>query len=409
VSTTDYPPPEADARPDDPDAYRMRAQACPRGCEFIELARRELVTSTPFGSFGRSRVRAQYAYESSNCPHCGARLVRDCARCGKPILAPVRERCTWCGLPHPWAAERRSGLAQRPVRKWRGGEDGVNDPAEPLYRADRGEVLVLDGDILRLEVDAIISNDDVDGRMWTEIAHAIRIQGGGEIERLARERAPQPIGQAWVTIAGELPVERIVHVASMNRRGTSTAAWVGACLLSALAVAQVDDEIASLGLATINSGPNAIPFEVWSETFASACVAHLHPSKQLQDPCPAAPWKLWQEVVLVLYEPEDFEASLSELRLAFDRAWRRWGEPRDGGVVGPVPDPRTDPKSRFHRAMERLTRRSAIDSPASLNLAESLEIAVANLNARARNARELNTSEKARLAGPAPRQADQDG
>jgi O-acetyl-ADP-ribose deacetylase (regulator of RNase III) len=401
VSAAEHPRPGADAQPEDPDAYHMRAQACPRGCEFKELARRELITWTPLWSFGRSRIRAEYAYESSNCPLCGARLVRDCARCGKPILAPVAERCTWCGLPHPWAAERRSGLAQRPVRKWRVGEEGVNDPAEPVYRTARGEVLALDGDILRLDIDAIISNDDVDGRMWTEIAHAIRMQGGGEIERLAREGAPQPIGQAWVTIAGELPVERIVHVASMNRRGASTAVWVGACLLSALAVAQVDGEITSLGLATINSGPNAIPFEEWIETFAGACVAHLHPNKQLQNPCPTAPLKPWQEVVLVLYEPENFEATLGELRLAFDRAWRDWGQPSEGGVVGQLPDPHVETKGGLRRALERLRGRPAIYSAARLKLAESLEIAITNLNAQRRIVDQAQSLEPA-----LPRRAD---
>ncbi len=342
---------EASSRPEsgddpspDPDAYRLRAQVCPRGCEFRETARRELIAKTRFGSFGRTRLSAEHEYESSNCPICGALLIRNCTRCGKPILAPVGQRCTSCGLPHPWAAERRSGLAQQPVRKWREGEEGVNDPATPIYRAERGKILALDGDILRLDIDAIVSNDDVDGQMWTEIAHGIRARGGGEIERLARVGAPRPIGQAWITPAGELPAKAVIHVASMNRRGASRVQWVGACLRSAFELAGQSDEIGSLGVGTINSGPSAIPFPRWIEAFATACVKHLHPSKMEQDARDGAPKPVWLEILLVLYEPSSFEVSLDELREGLHAAWRAVGQPRDGEVLGPLPKPQPQPR-----------------------------------------------------------------
>jgi O-acetyl-ADP-ribose deacetylase (regulator of RNase III) len=312
-------------RGDDPNAYRLRAQACPRGCEFTELARRDIVVTTPRWSWGRARVHATYIYESKNCPLCGAQLTRACARCGKPILAPVRERCTWCGLPHPWASERRSGLALRPVRRWRIGETGVNDPAVPVYRAARGELLVLDGDLLRLQIDAIVSNADVDGRMWTEIAHAVRLQGGSEIERLARAGAPRSLGTAWITIAGDLPAKRVIHVASMNRRGESKLQWVRESLAAALLEAHKDSDVRSLGVPTINSGPAAIGLDEWLPMFAGVCVADLHGS------APAESKRL--EIVLVLYEPRNFEGAVEQLRAGLSAAWRAHGEPRNGGVV----------------------------------------------------------------------------
>ncbi len=339
----------------DPDAYRLRAQVCPRGCEFTETARRELIAKTRFGSFGRTRLSAEHRYESSNCPKCGALLIGKCARCGNSILAPVGQRCTSCGLPHPWAAERRSGLAQQPVRKWRKGEEDVNDPATPVYQAKRGEVLALDGDILRLKIDAIISNDDVDGQMWTEIAHGIRTRGGGEIERLARVGAPRPIGQAWITPAGELPAKAVIHVASMNRRGASNDKWVGECLREAFALAENSDEIGSLGVATINSGPSAIPLPDWIKVFAEACVAHLHPSNLEQEAQEGAPEAARLEVLLVLYAPSNFEVSLDELREGLHAAWCAVGRPADGEVLGPLPKPQPQPRwvDRFVRWLQR--------------------------------------------------------
>ena len=213
----------------------------------------------------------------------------------------------------------------------------------------------MDGDILRLDIDAIVSNDNVNGQMWTEIAHGIRTRGGGEIERLARVGAPRPIGQAWITPAGELPAKAVIHVASMNRRGASTVEWVGACLRSAFELAGQSDEIGSLGVGTINSGPSAIPFPEWIEVFATACVRHLHPSEVEEDARGGAPQSAWLEILLVLYEPSNFEARLDELREGLHAAWRVAGQPADGEVVGPLPKPQPRPwrAGRFVRWLRR--------------------------------------------------------
>src|SRR4051812_26915294 len=80
--------------------FKTPAQACPRGCA-TGVARRDLVTrSTPSG---RVEVRVKFDFETETCPECGSRMIRECVRCKATVLSPVRERCEFCGLPHPWA------------------------------------------------------------------------------------------------------------------------------------------------------------------------------------------------------------------------------------------------------------------------------------------------------------------
>ena len=90
--------------------YRTPVQVCPRGCGYHEIARRDLILKDGGkGRRGWAEVTAAFVFETNNCPKCGAPLLRKCARCHRKILAPVVDLCRACGLPQPWAAERRAG------------------------------------------------------------------------------------------------------------------------------------------------------------------------------------------------------------------------------------------------------------------------------------------------------------
>jgi O-acetyl-ADP-ribose deacetylase (regulator of RNase III)/predicted RNA-binding Zn-ribbon protein involved in translation (DUF1610 family) len=305
---------------------RTPVEVCPKGCESTERARREVLARSRLS--GRAAVRVEFTFETTNCPICGSRLMSRCARCGGPVLLPVVDRCRFCGLPHPWAAERRAGTERVPARKWHPDSPGVNDPATLLYETHLGELWVVEGDVLQLDVDAIISNDDVDGRMWTEVAYAIKQAAAGDVDREARDGAPHKIGQAWTTLAGELPLDGIVHVASMNRRGKSSEGIIQRCIRAALDCAQ-EARFKSIGIAAIGSGPN-IPLATWLDAFAHTVVGYLHSKRQSAK-------KL--AIVLVLYECEDFDQDVALLRRAVCHAWRGHGEPADGRPASPCPGP----------------------------------------------------------------------
>jgi O-acetyl-ADP-ribose deacetylase (regulator of RNase III)/predicted RNA-binding Zn-ribbon protein involved in translation (DUF1610 family) len=285
--------------------YRLPIQVCPRGCEHRELARRDLLTRTR--PWGRVDVHTVFTFETSNCPKCGAPLVRHCTRCRREILAPAADRCQFCGLPQPWAAERRAGIERSAIRRWRPNEDGVNDPADLLFENKRGEIWVLEGDITRVKVDAVVSNDDVDGQMWSEVARAIKGAAGEHVERRAQDDTPYEIGHAWLTEAGDLPLKGIIHVALMSRHGGSGTDVVRDCLIAALDVA-AEERFDSIGIAAIGSGPNAIDPTEWFNTFIRTTVEYLTDAPNLPRPHVSR-----ISIVLVLFEPENYDRTLTAL------------------------------------------------------------------------------------------------
>lgn len=317
--------------------YRTPIQVCPRGCEFSEMARRNVLTRTEV--WGRVALRIAFDFETTNCPRCGALLIRRCVRCKTELYAPVSERCQSCGFPQPWSAERRTG-ERALVRHWRPPErqqelsadaprpalaPPVNDPARDLYTAEkRGTVWVIEGDITQLAVEAIVSDDDVQGRMWAQVAAAIKRAGGAEVERLAQVGRPFRLGHAWVTEAGDLPLKGIIHVASMDRHGESDPRFVRTSLTAALERA-TESGFGSIGVAAIGAGPAAIDRTDWFKIFAGVTVRHLRdlahePAEELA-------------IVLVLFEPPDFEADVEALRRAMWNAWDKADRPGTGKPV----------------------------------------------------------------------------
>jgi O-acetyl-ADP-ribose deacetylase (regulator of RNase III) len=274
-----------------------------------------------------------YKFETTNCPNCGAQLARECARCDREIFAPVVDRCQFCGLPQPWAAERREGAERASIRLWRQKRDKkskserrAHDPALRLYRLKgRGDVWVIDGDIAHLAVDAVVSNNDIDGQMWAQVASAIKNAAGEGVERFAQDGKPFRLGQAWVTAPGALQhMKGIIHVASMTRNGESTIETVRKCLTAALKVA-TKEGYESVGIGAIGSGPRgAIDPSTWFETFAEITTEYLSSkTKKIKTRPPIS-------IVLVLFEPSDFEKDLATLHRAFWDAWVKLKKPSKG-------------------------------------------------------------------------------
>jgi O-acetyl-ADP-ribose deacetylase (regulator of RNase III) len=348
----------ADAKKADlenPHHYRTPVQVCPRGCGYDELARREVSVHT--GVWGRAEVTAHFVFETESCPHCGAPLVRECARCEEDIFAPVMDLCRVCGLPQPWATERRAGTDRAIKRLWRPEEEKqeeeakdseespasrANDPALLLFEwvkqgkkkgkkkkkegdgelKRRGDIWVIDGDLVQLDVAAVVSNDDVDGQMWAQVARAIKKAAGEGVERLAQEGKPFKPGQAWVTTAGNIEHLRgIIHVASMNRRGVTSEETVREALQGALRVAVAKGypsiALAPFGIATIGR-------DAWYEMFAKTAVTFLSDSAHFEER------KGPLSIVLVLFEPPRFEKEVEDLRRLTHQAWANLGEPEAG-------------------------------------------------------------------------------
>ena len=117
---------------------------------------------------------------------------------------------------------------------------------------------VVEGDITRLEVDAIANAANDHLWMGAGVAGAIKRAGGEEIEREAVAKGPIPVGEAVATGAGSLPARWVVHGAVMGQDLRTSTEIVRRTTASCLRLA---DELgaSSLALPAFGTGVGGFP------------------------------------------------------------------------------------------------------------------------------------------------------
>jgi O-acetyl-ADP-ribose deacetylase (regulator of RNase III) len=84
------------------------------------------------------------------------------------------------------------------------------------------KIIVVAGDITKLEVDAIVNPANSQLIMGGGVAGAILRAGGREIQEEAFKKAPIQVGQAVVTTAGKLKAKYVIHAPTMTRPAMAT-------------------------------------------------------------------------------------------------------------------------------------------------------------------------------------------
>jgi O-acetyl-ADP-ribose deacetylase len=117
---------------------------------------------------------------------------------------------------------------------------------------------VQQGDITKLEVDAIANAANTDLKHGGGVAGAIVRAGGREIQEQSDRLAPIDLGDAVATDAGELPAKWVVHAATMHLGGPTSAEIIRDATASTLRAA---DELGakSLGLVAFGTGVGGFP------------------------------------------------------------------------------------------------------------------------------------------------------
>ena len=135
------------------------------------------------------------------------------------------------------------------------------------------EPSVVEGDIARLDVDAIANAANDRLRMGSGVAGAIMRAGGEEIEREAVAKGPIPLGDAVATGAGRLPARYVIHGAVMGQDLRTSAELVRRATESCLEVA---DELGlgSLALPAFGTGVGGFPLAECARVMIDAVRGH---------------------------------------------------------------------------------------------------------------------------------------
>ncbi len=84
------------------------------------------------------------------------------------------------------------------------------------------KIIVLLGDITKLEVDAIVNPANSQLVMGGGVAGALLRAGGQQIQEQVSRKAPVQIGQAVATTAGKLKAKYVIHTPTMTRPAMPT-------------------------------------------------------------------------------------------------------------------------------------------------------------------------------------------
>jgi O-acetyl-ADP-ribose deacetylase (regulator of RNase III) len=122
------------------------------------------------------------------------------------------------------------------------------------------EIEVRQADITKLEVDAIANAANTELKHGGGVAGAIVRAGGRAVQEESDRRAPIGLGEAVETTAGELPAKWVIHAATMELGGPTSADIIRRATASTLRRAE-ELGARSLGLVAFGTGVGGFPVE----------------------------------------------------------------------------------------------------------------------------------------------------
>jgi O-acetyl-ADP-ribose deacetylase (regulator of RNase III) len=158
------------------------------------------------------------------------------------------------------------------------------------------------GDITDAEVDALVNAANAELWMGAGVAGAIKRKGGTVIEEDAMRQGPIEVGEAVLTVAGNLPANHVIHAATMGRDLKTDPEKIAQATKSSLAIAE-KHKMVSIAFPALGTGVGGVPPEKSAEAMISTLVEHVKGGTSSL-----------QKVLFVLYQDEAFKAFTEALK-----------------------------------------------------------------------------------------------
>ena len=143
------------------------------------------------------------------------------------------------------------------------------------------KVEVLETDITTLEVDAIANAANTQLAHGGGVAGAISRAGGPEVQRESDRRAPIGLGDATETTAGNMPSRWVIHAATMELGGPTSADIIRRATAATLWKAE-SLGARSLALVAFGTGVGGFPVQEAAEIEADEVRRHLDSGSRLE-------------------------------------------------------------------------------------------------------------------------------
>jgi O-acetyl-ADP-ribose deacetylase (regulator of RNase III) len=135
------------------------------------------------------------------------------------------------------------------------------------------ELEVMAADVTQLDVDAIANAANTQLRHGGGVAGAIARAGGPEVQRESDAKAPIGLGEAVETTAGSMPARWVIHAATMELGGPTSADIIRRATASTLRRAE-ELGARSLALVAFGTGVGGFPLEEAARIMVGAAREH---------------------------------------------------------------------------------------------------------------------------------------
>ncbi|MEN3320039.1 MAG: O-acetyl-ADP-ribose deacetylase [Mycobacterium sp.] len=132
---------------------------------------------------------------------------------------------------------------------------------------------VLQADVTKLDVDAIANAANTRLKHGGGVAAAISRAGGPAVQRESDEKAPIGLGDAVETTAGDMPAQYVIHAATMELGGPTSAEIITQATRSTLSKAD-DLGCRSLALVAFGTGVGGFPLDEAARLMVDAVRGH---------------------------------------------------------------------------------------------------------------------------------------
>lgn len=163
-------------------------------------------------------------------------------------------------------------------------------------------IIIRQGDLTEMDTDAIVNAANNDLLLGGGVAGAIRRKGGEEIQKECNEIGRIPVGGAAITSGGRLKARYVIHAASMQLGGSTTAEALRSSTAHSLKIA-AQRGLKTIAFPAVGTGIAGFPIEECAVIMLKETVRHLSGPTTLE------------KVYFVLFD----EAA----RIIFESAWRK--------------------------------------------------------------------------------------
>jgi O-acetyl-ADP-ribose deacetylase len=164
------------------------------------------------------------------------------------------------------------------------------------------QIELMQGDLTEMTTDAIVNAANNDLQHGGGVAGAIRRKGGDAIQRESNAIGSIPVGGAAITSGGRLKARYVIHAASMQLGGRTTAHALRSSTAHSLRIA-TERGLKTIAFPAVGTGIAGFPMEECAEIMLRECLDHLKRGSSLE------------KIYFVLFD----EPSLK----IFEKVWRQ--------------------------------------------------------------------------------------